>query len=219
MMNLIEATNYYLEEEDNKILQFIKTIIKTFKIDLSQFADPAKLKAWIAQNADDFIKANQLYTKAVGMHEGYLQEGLFDKFRGLNKSVLGMFVIIAICGMINKAHASPADLAKSINDIAHQVQVLDTDPSDTHHAGFDVHVTGDGHSEHVKKIVSGLDDGVLKKLKQLGDTNGYGSSDVKNVLKIAIAHDFAKDPHLKDRINGLTAQELEMLIDNALVKM
>jgi len=219
MMNLIEATNYFLGEDDesNGIMAMVAKVLKMFEVDTSLFTDPQKAKEFLNSNQGSFAKAYSLYNKVSGVSESYMSEGVFDMFSGLNKSVIIMFVFIAISGALGKAHATIDDLVNNMRAVASQVKVIDTDYNNPQ-AGYQIKQTG--HND-VKKILQGLDPEELKRIKAMAEKEGLTDwNRVKAALSTLIVGSFATDktPVLQ-RLNGLDGRDLKTLIDVALSKV
>lgn len=214
-MNLYEATNYFLEEDGNengKLLSLLKKVMRFVKL---PSLDAEVLKKWVLDHSEEFIKANQIYTKAISMRESYsLDEGVFDILRGLNKNTIIMFVLIAMSALAGNAHASVADLADHMESVANQIKVVDVDITDPHN-GYEMDVTGKGQ---FKKILAGLEPSDLQKIKDMAEKEGLDDWErVKSNLKLVIANSFLRDKeHRLERMDNLSGSEVERLVDYAL---
>lgn len=114
-MNLYEATNYFLEEDrsDNGVIKaFIKKILSMVKLPSGD-----ALKQWIKDHAEEFDRANNLYTKAVVMRESVMNEGIFDLLKGVNKNTLIMAVLIAMSAVSGAKADTWSDLDKEFDNI------------------------------------------------------------------------------------------------------
>lgn len=218
-MNLIEATNYYLDEaeEPNGIMDIVTKILKMFKIDTSIFTDPTKAKEFLDNNQESFAKANALYDKVAGVSESYMSEGVLDIFKGLNTKTLIMFIFIAISGILGEAHATINDLYNNMQAVASKVKIIDVDFNDPR-PGYQTIETG--HAD-VKKILQGLNREDLIRIKRMASNEGLRDwSKVKNALETAIINSFILDKgDVLERLNGLNAQELKTLIRRAMSKV
>ena len=123
-MNLIEATNYFLDEDEQTTgnTSIITKLIKMFHIDLSTFTDPKTLGDFLSKNKNKMSKA---INNAESLSEGTVTEGKFgdninkftddviEKLAFTSKEYVTMLVIVLIASFFNIR-----ELDKSINNTA-----------------------------------------------------------------------------------------------------
>lgn len=86
-MNLIEATNYYLEENESPTgnTSIISKLIKMFNIDLSKFTDPKTLGDFLFKNKSKLGNAMSTAEQLTG---DTVSEGIGDKYNSFMDNVI-----------------------------------------------------------------------------------------------------------------------------------
>lgn len=209
-LSLRKVMDYYCEAEENQngLMSIIKKAVKFVKLP-SFNAD--SLKKWLSDNADEFIKANQLYAKAMTMRESTLNEGFFDSLKGINKNTLIMFILIALSALSGNSHADIGDLESAAASIVKEMSVVRVDQSDSR-SGFvtDYYETGK-QSQHYKQVLNKVDRDTVQKFIKLAADQGYDESSAINILTYMLEQNIVDSHNAKQKLDGLSAKEFDML--------